>query len=243
MDSQGLNHSNRTDHPQIRLLNAKDLPAKDSSGFSDPYFRFSIGPSQVRSSTRFQTLNPTFDEELTLSSYDDVADLAVHCYDEDKFSVRDDFIGSATLQKLSATFAPSDVVQLKLLDGPIPAGVVFLRIAHAHPPPSGTASPKLKKYSKINLEIKACTVKDASKFKIRTSTASVDAHLHERCSFGFAPKFEIQVKDWLGLSKPAAGTYELKEAALVSGALEDSVAVGKGGSQELGTVTFSVTLE
>ena len=51
---------------RIRLRSAEKLAARDIWGTSDPYCVVSVGASSARSRTVGRTLDPTWDEELTL---------------------------------------------------------------------------------------------------------------------------------------------------------------------------------
>ena len=97
----------------VHLLEARDLPAMDSNGFSDPYCVLHIAAggdhkkdtppggsggsgTRVKSKTIAATLDPVFDQQMTLDlePYDE--ELVVDVFDFDKFST-DDFIGRAVI--------------------------------------------------------------------------------------------------------------------------------------------------
>ncbi len=46
----------------IKVIQARNLMAKDSNGFSDPYVQISLGSSTVRTTTRKKNLNPDWGE-------------------------------------------------------------------------------------------------------------------------------------------------------------------------------------
>ena len=47
---------------RIRVLEARNLPAMDSNGKSDPYCIVRVGQEEGQTETRYKTLNPTWDE-------------------------------------------------------------------------------------------------------------------------------------------------------------------------------------
>ncbi len=51
---------------RVRLRSAEKLAARDIWGTSDPYCVVSVGASSARSRTIGRTLDPIWDEELTL---------------------------------------------------------------------------------------------------------------------------------------------------------------------------------
>ena len=87
----------------IHLLEARDLPAMDSNGFSDPYcvlhVRSASGKdvgSKLKSRTVLETLNPVFDQQITLDLGPAHTELVVDVFDYDKYST-DDFCGRVVI--------------------------------------------------------------------------------------------------------------------------------------------------
>ncbi|XP_062368543.1 synaptotagmin-3 [Cinclus cinclus] len=90
---------------QVRVLRARDLPAKDSNGFSDPYVKIYLLPDRKK---KFQTkvlrrtLNPEWDETFSFGvPFGELPARRLHfsVYDFDRFS-RHDLIGQVVLENL-----------------------------------------------------------------------------------------------------------------------------------------------
>ncbi|KAM4879846.1 synaptotagmin-3 [Sylvia borin] len=89
----------------VRVLRARDLPAKDSNGFSDPYVKIYLLPDRKK---KFQTkvlrrtLNPEWDETFSFGvPFAELPARRLHfsVYDFDRFS-RHDLIGQVVLDNL-----------------------------------------------------------------------------------------------------------------------------------------------
>ena len=83
---------------RVELTEARNLPAADRSGYSDPYCVFILNGERVfKSKVVKKTLNPTFDEkfEVTIPSRT-AADFVMEVYDWD-FGGSDDFLGKARI--------------------------------------------------------------------------------------------------------------------------------------------------
>jgi hypothetical protein len=81
---------------KIVLKKASDLLAMDKAMFggkasSDPYVKFSCGGREAKSSTKKKTLNPAWDEALSLEVLSSEAELLVEVYDADLVGA--DYIG------------------------------------------------------------------------------------------------------------------------------------------------------
>lgn len=77
----------------VRVLEARNLAAKDLNGFSDPYVRVTVGKSKAKSATIYKNLNPVWNEELLLTVHDPESEiLHLEVWDEDFFQT-DDFLG------------------------------------------------------------------------------------------------------------------------------------------------------
>ncbi|NXT23467.1 SYT3 protein, partial [Syrrhaptes paradoxus] len=89
----------------VRVLRARDLPAKDANGFSDPYVRIYLLPDRKKkyqTKVHRKTLNPDFDETFTFGV--PLAELPARrlhfsVYDFDRFS-RHDLIGQVVVEDL-----------------------------------------------------------------------------------------------------------------------------------------------
>ncbi|XP_014749648.1 PREDICTED: synaptotagmin-3-like [Sturnus vulgaris] len=90
---------------QVRVLRARDLPAKDSNGFSDPYVKIYLLPDRKK---KFQTkvlrrtLNPEWDETFSFGvPFAELPARRLHfsVYDFDRFS-RHDLIGQVVMDNL-----------------------------------------------------------------------------------------------------------------------------------------------
>ncbi|NXF81419.1 SYT3 protein, partial [Sclerurus mexicanus] len=89
----------------VRVLRARDLPAKDANGFSDPYVKIYLLPDRKK---KFQTkvlrktLNPEWDETFSFGvPFAELPSRRLHfaVYDFDRFS-RHDLIGQVVLENL-----------------------------------------------------------------------------------------------------------------------------------------------
>lgn len=83
---------------KVDLVEGRNLPAADRTGYSDPYCVFILNGERVfKSKTVKKSLNPTFDEkfEVTIPSRT-AADFSVEVYDWD-FGGADDFLGKGSI--------------------------------------------------------------------------------------------------------------------------------------------------
>ncbi|KAL1832325.1 hypothetical protein ACET3Z_001976 [Daucus carota] len=76
----------------VRVIEARNIPAMDQNGFSDPYVKVKIGKQKFKSKVVKKTLNPMWCEEFSLKVEDLKDVLKVYVLDEDKFR-KDDFVG------------------------------------------------------------------------------------------------------------------------------------------------------
>ncbi|XP_074061904.1 rasGAP-activating-like protein 1 isoform X3 [Macrotis lagotis] len=83
----------------VRVVEGRDLPAKDVSGNSDPYCIVKVDHEVVaRTATVWRNLNPFWGEEYTLNLPLDFHHLAFYVLDEDTIG-HDDIIGKISLSK------------------------------------------------------------------------------------------------------------------------------------------------
>ena len=88
---------------RVNLVSGHDLLSADDNGFSDPYCDLNVlCPSREsckhmwRSSTKFETLNPKWDETQRMPLVTDGALLHLACFDWDRQGT-DDFLGEQLL--------------------------------------------------------------------------------------------------------------------------------------------------
>ncbi|KAJ7424840.1 hypothetical protein WISP_26409 [Willisornis vidua] len=94
----------KTTSLRCRVVEGKDLPAKDVSGSSDPYCVVKVDNEVVaRTATVWKSLNPFWGEEYTLRLPRGFRSLAIYVLDEDTIG-QDDVIGKVSLshQQISA---------------------------------------------------------------------------------------------------------------------------------------------
>ncbi|KAG8456372.1 hypothetical protein GDO86_002233 [Hymenochirus boettgeri] len=100
----------------ITLKNGSNLAARDRGGTSDPYVKFKIGGKEVfRSKTVHKTLNPVWDEKVSLFVDSLKQSLYVKVFDYD-FGLQDDFMGSAFLDLTTLELHSTKEVALELKD-------------------------------------------------------------------------------------------------------------------------------
>ncbi|KAG8087292.1 hypothetical protein GUJ93_ZPchr0010g9308 [Zizania palustris] len=77
----------------VRVIEARNLRAMDSNGFSDPYVKLQLGKQRFKTKVVKKNLNPTWDQEFSFSISGDALDvLKLYVYDEDMIGT-DDFLG------------------------------------------------------------------------------------------------------------------------------------------------------
>ncbi|XP_069727351.1 rasGAP-activating-like protein 1 [Phaenicophaeus curvirostris] len=92
-----------------RVVEGKDLPAKDVSGSSDPYCVVKVDNEVVaRTATVWKSLNPFWGEEYTLRLARDFHNLSVYVLDEDTIG-QDDVIGKVSLSRQQISAEPRGV--------------------------------------------------------------------------------------------------------------------------------------
>ncbi|KAG8365328.1 hypothetical protein BUALT_Bualt18G0093200 [Buddleja alternifolia] len=75
----------------VRVIEARNIPAMDPNGFSDPYVKLQLGRQRFRSKVVKKCLNPSWCEEFIFKVDDLKEELLICVLDEDKLC--DDFIG------------------------------------------------------------------------------------------------------------------------------------------------------
>ncbi|KAL3627235.1 hypothetical protein CASFOL_028598 [Castilleja foliolosa] len=75
----------------VRVIEAKNVPALDPNGFSDPYVKLQMGKQKFRTKVVKKCLSPSWCEEFTFKVDDLKEKLLISVLDEDKYN--DDFIG------------------------------------------------------------------------------------------------------------------------------------------------------
>ncbi|KAL0353336.1 UNVERIFIED_CONTAM: C2 and GRAM domain-containing protein [Sesamum angustifolium] len=76
----------------VRVIEARNIPALDPNGFSDPYVKLQLGRQRFRSKVVKKCLNPSWCEEFTFKVDDLKEELLISVLDEDKY-FNDDFVG------------------------------------------------------------------------------------------------------------------------------------------------------
>ncbi|CAA7045627.1 unnamed protein product [Microthlaspi erraticum] len=77
---------------QVRVLEARNLPAMDLNGYSDPYVRLQLGKQRSRTKVVKKNLNPKWADDFSFGVDDLNEELVVSVLDEDKY-FNDDFVG------------------------------------------------------------------------------------------------------------------------------------------------------
>ncbi|CAB4275582.1 unnamed protein product [Prunus armeniaca] len=80
----------------VQVMGARDLPAMDLNGLSDPYVKVQLGKQKFRTKVVKKTLNPYWGEEFALRVEDLNEELLISVLDEDKY-FNDDFVGCVKL--------------------------------------------------------------------------------------------------------------------------------------------------
>ncbi|XVF75146.1 hypothetical protein PTKIN_Ptkin13bG0164000 [Pterospermum kingtungense] len=80
----------------VSVIEARNIPAMDLNGFSDPYVRLQLGRQRSRTKVVKKTLNPNWGEEFSFKVDDLNEELLVSVLDEDKY-FNDDFVGHLKL--------------------------------------------------------------------------------------------------------------------------------------------------
>ncbi|XP_063207344.1 rasGAP-activating-like protein 1 [Chroicocephalus ridibundus] len=99
----------KTSSLHCRVVEGKDLPAKDVSGSSDPYCVVKVDNEVVaRTATVWKSLNPFWGEEYTLRLPRGFRNLAIYVLDEDTIG-QDDVIGKVSLSRQQISAEPRGV--------------------------------------------------------------------------------------------------------------------------------------
>lgn len=76
----------------VQVMGARDLPAMDLNGLSDPYVKVKLGKQKFKTKVVKKTLNPYWGEEFCFRVEDLNEELLISVLDEDKY-FNDDFVG------------------------------------------------------------------------------------------------------------------------------------------------------
>ncbi|XP_068637413.1 C2 and GRAM domain-containing protein At1g03370-like isoform X2 [Aristolochia californica] len=76
----------------VYVIEARNLPATDLNGSSDPYVRLQLGKSRIKTKVVKKSLKPSWNEEFSFRVEDLNEELTVSVLDEDKY-FNDDFLG------------------------------------------------------------------------------------------------------------------------------------------------------
>ncbi|XP_059080048.1 synaptotagmin-7-like isoform X2 [Tigriopus californicus] len=106
----GLEYDFATQTLKLKIIQARDLAAKDTNGLSDPYVRVTLLPDKkhrLETKIKRRTLNPRWNETFYFEGFPinklQARVLHLHCYDYDRFS-RDDSIGEIHLPLCQVDF-------------------------------------------------------------------------------------------------------------------------------------------
>ncbi|CAH9072078.1 unnamed protein product [Cuscuta epithymum] len=90
----------------VRVIEARNIPAMDPNGFSDPYVKLQVGKQRFRTKVVKKCLNPSWCDEFTFRVEDLKEELVIAVLDEDKY-FNDDFIGQIKIP-ISRVFEAPD---------------------------------------------------------------------------------------------------------------------------------------
>lgn len=76
----------------MHVIEARNLPAMDLNGLSDPYVKLQLGKHRAKTKVVKKNLNPVWDEEFIFRVGDLNEELTLCVLDEDKYFT-DDFLG------------------------------------------------------------------------------------------------------------------------------------------------------
>ncbi|KAE8686358.1 C2 and GRAM domain-containing protein [Hibiscus syriacus] len=76
----------------VGVMEARNIPAMDINGFSDPYVKLQLGKQRYKTKVVKKTLNPIWGEEFSFKVEDLNEELLISVLDEDKY-FNDDFVG------------------------------------------------------------------------------------------------------------------------------------------------------
>jgi len=106
----GLEYDFATQTLKLKIIQGRDLAAKDSNGLSDPYVRVTLLPDKkhrLETKIKRRTLNPRWNETFYFEGFPinklQSRVLHLHCYDYDRFS-KDDSIGEIHLPLCQVDF-------------------------------------------------------------------------------------------------------------------------------------------
>lgn len=90
----------------VRVIEAKNIPAMDPNGSSDPYVKLKVGHQRCKTKVVKKCLNPSWCEEFSFKVEDLKEQLVVSVLNDDKY-FNDDFIGSVKIP-ISRVFDTAD---------------------------------------------------------------------------------------------------------------------------------------
>lgn len=76
----------------VRVIEARNIPAMDPNGYSDPFVRLKLGRQRFKTKVVKKSLTPSWCEEFSFKVEDLKEELVISVFDEDKFC-KDDFVG------------------------------------------------------------------------------------------------------------------------------------------------------
>jgi len=139
----GLDYDFATQTLKLKIIQGKDLAAKDTNGLSDPYVRITLLPDKKQrldTKIKRRTLNPRWNETIYFEGFPinklQSRVLHLHVYDYDRFS-RDDSIGEFHLPLCQVDFT-SKPTYWKALYPPIKAKLGELLVSLTYHPAKNT---------------------------------------------------------------------------------------------------------
>ncbi|XP_039053684.1 C2 and GRAM domain-containing protein At1g03370-like [Hibiscus syriacus] len=91
----------------VEVIEARNIPAMDLNGFSDPYVKLQLGKQRYKTKVVKKSLNPSWGEEFIFKMEDLKGKLLVSVLDEDKL-FNDDFVGHLKLPVSRVFEAPQN---------------------------------------------------------------------------------------------------------------------------------------
>lgn len=89
----------------VRVIEARNIPAMDPNGFSDPYVKLQVGKQRHKTKVVKKCLNPSWCEEFAFRVDDFKEELIISVLDEDKY-FNDDFVGQIKIPISQVLEAP-----------------------------------------------------------------------------------------------------------------------------------------
>lgn len=115
---------------QVDVVQAKDLPARDSNGTSDPYITVRLNKQKAKTSVRACTLTPVWEHRMIFRVRSTNEKIVIKVFDHDNLSWSDDFLGTAEVDVEEFLDGELHNKWVKLVA--IESGEVRLRVKYFH---------------------------------------------------------------------------------------------------------------